>query len=217
MKHDFHLSYDIGALHLDVQAAFNDEIIVISGENGAGKSTLLRCLAGLESATGTIHINQRCWLDSSTGLNVATEQRGMGFVWPAAVALPWLTVEQNILLGAKHDDDKNVHTLCENFALHHLLGRRASMLSTGEAQRLALVRAMVGKPNLLLLDEPFSAQAPHVRRRFRAQLKTWQTQHNIPIIMVSHDAEDATSLAQQHWQMCEGQLKVKNNDDTNAF
>jgi molybdate transport system ATP-binding protein len=206
MKHNFHLRYDIGALHLDVEAAFSDEIIVVSGENGAGKSTLLRCLAGLETPQGTIHINQRCWLDSEAGLSMTTEQRGMGFVWPTAVALPWLTVEQNILLGITHDNDKCFYTLCDNFALHHLLTRCASMLSTGEAQRLALVRAMVGKPNLLLLDEPFSAQAPHVRSRFRAQLKTWQTEHNIPIIMVSHDPEDATSLAQQHWQMCEGQL-----------
>jgi len=196
----------LGSLDLDAQAEFAREIIVISGENGAGKTTLLRCLAGLEDCQGQLQIAGNVWLDSVTGFVKPTEQRHIGFVWSDAVLLPWLDAEANIMLGVKDGDVAWFNQVCEALEVSPLLKRKPAMLSTGEAQRVSLARALYIKPSLLLLDEPFSAQAPDIRLRLRQALKALQQALDIPMLMVSHDAEDAQVLAQQHWRMREGKL-----------
>jgi len=206
MKHDICLTTQLGSLFLGVHAVFANEIIVISGENGAGKSTLLRCIAGLEEASGQICIQGQHWLDSSANFILPTEQRKLGFVCSEAVLLPWLTAEKNIVLGACEEDAVWFEKLVEQLEVKHLLKRKPAMLSTGEAQRVSLARAIYCKPNILLLDEPFSAQAPDIRKRLRAALKEMQQQLDIPVLMVSHDAEDAKVLGKQHWRMREGKL-----------
>ncbi len=201
----------LGSLNLDVQAEFTKEIIVISGENGAGKTTLLRCLAGLEDCQGQLQIAGDVWLDSAAGFVKPTEQRNIGFVWSDAVLLPWLNAEANIMLGVNHGDAAWFNQVCEALEVSPLLKRKPVMLSTGEAQRVSLARALYIKPSLLLLDEPFSAQAPDIRLRLRQVLKDLQQTLDIPVLMVSHDAEDAKVLAQQHWRMREGKLMVSIN------
>ena len=196
----------LGSLDLDVQADFAHEVIVISGENGAGKTTLLRCLAGLEACQGQLQIAGDVWLDSAAGFVKPTEQRNIGFVWSDAVLLPWLDAEANIMLGVKDGDAVWFSKVCEALEVSPLLKRKPAMLSTGEAQRISLARAWYIKPSLLLLDEPFSAQAPDIRLRLRQALKDLQQVLDIPVLMVSHDAEDAKVLAQQHWRMREGKL-----------
>lgn len=204
MKHRIQLQTTMGAIALDVQAEFMDEIIVLSGENGAGKSTLLRCIAGLEQVTGYIYLHQKVWLNSS--VNVKVEDRRLGFVWPQASLLPWLTVEKNIQLGVVNEDRPWFAQLAEEFEIDRLLQRKPEMLSTGEAQRVSLVRAIYRRPDMLLLDEPFSAQAPDIRGRIRRVLQRLQQQLKIPVILVSHDGDDARVLAHQHWHMREGKL-----------
>jgi molybdate transport system ATP-binding protein len=130
----------------------------------------------------------------------------MGFVWSDAVLLPWLDVQGNIALGVKHGDAAWFTQVCEALEVSPLLKRKPAMLSTGEAQRVSLARSLYIKPSLLLLDEPFSAQAPDIRLRLRQALKVLQQTLDIPMLMVSHDAEDAKVLAQQHWRMREGKL-----------
>ena len=196
----------LGSLDLDVQADFAHEVIVISGENGAGKTTLLRCLAGLEACQGQLQIGGDVWLDSAVKFVKPTEQRNIGFVWSDAVLLPWLDAEANIMLGVKDGDAVWFSKVCEALEVSPLLKRKPAMLSTGEAQRVSLARALYIKPSLLLLDEPFSAQAPDIRLRLRQALKDLQQVLDIPVLMVSHDAEDAKVLAQQHWRMREGKL-----------
>jgi len=206
MTHNIRLTTHLGSLFLDVHAAFVNEIIVVSGENGAGKSTLLRCIAGLQEASGQVCIDGKHWLDSSANFLLPTEQRKLGFVCSEAVLLPWLTIEENIFLGTDKEDTVWFERLVEQVETKHLLKRNPSMLSTGEAQRVALVRAIYRKPSILLLDEPFSAQAPDIRQRLRTALKEMQQQLDIPVLMVSHDAEDAKVLGKQHWRMREGKL-----------
>ena len=201
----------LGSLHLDVQADFTHEIIIISGENGAGKTTLLRCLAGLEACQGQLQIGGDVWLDSAAKFVKPIEQRNIGFVWSNAVLLPWLDVQSNIELGVHDGDTAWFNEVCEALEVCSLLKRKPAMLSTGEAQRVSLARALYIKPSLLLLDEPFSAQAPDIRLRLRQALKALQQALGIPVLMVSHDAEDAKVLAQQHWRMREGKLIVSIN------
>jgi len=200
------INSQIGLLALQVEVRFSDEIVVLSGENGAGKTTLLRCLAGLEHAQGELIVDDRVWLDSAAGFVLPTQTRDIGCLWPDAALLPWLTVEKNILLGIDCVDEAWVNRLLEKFEIFALMQRKPEMLSTGEAQRVALVRALCRKPSLLLLDEPFSAQAPAIRQRLRVALKAVQEALKIPVIMISHDVEDAEFLAGQHWRMREGRL-----------
>ncbi len=211
MKYHIQLESQVGSLALKVNVSFGNKIIVISGENGAGKSTLLRCIAGLQDAHGQIHINQHIWLDSSANFVLPTGKRNLGFVFSEAVLLPWLSVEKNIILGMHDIDEIWFKQLAEQLEVSGLLKRKPATLSSGEAQRVSLVRAIYRKPNILLLDEPFSAQAPNIRMRLRSVLQDLQKQLQIPILLVSHDLEDTKALANQHWCMREGKLIVSIN------
>ncbi len=206
MNHHFDLSAKVGGLQLQGKAEFGNEIIVVSGENGAGKTSLLRCLAGLQTAQGSMMFKQEVWLDSSANYVLLSRFRGVGCVWTDPALLPWLRVEENIKVAATQVDELWCKPWFEAFEIQALMQRKPHMLSTGEAQRVALVRAICSKPKLLLLDEPFSAQAPAIRQRLRLALQDVQRKLDIPVIMISHDAEDAGYLAQQHWHMRQGRL-----------
>jgi len=196
----------LGALELQVDSRFSSTFIIISGENGAGKTTLLRCLAGLETGRGQLVVNGRLWLDGHTRFVLSPGQRNVGCVWADAALLPWLSVEKNITLGSEQVDAAWLAELAEMFEVAPLMQRKPHMLSTGEAQRVALTRGIYKRPSLLLLDEPFSAQAPAIRQRLRLRLQSVQSALKIPVLMVSHDAEDARVLAHQHWHMRQGKL-----------
>jgi len=205
------VSARIGTLVLQADARLADEFIVISGENGAGKTSLLRYLAGLGlsglvQARGQVVFAGKSWQDSAADFVLPARQRNIGCVWADAALLPWLSVEQNIILGSKQMDELWLSQLADQLELTGLLQRKPQMLSSGEAQRVALARAIYRKPAVLLLDEPFSAQAPAIRQRLRVTLQSIQEALHIPVLMVSHDIEDATVLAHQHWRMREGKL-----------
>jgi len=206
MMHAIRLTTCLGALKLQINASFFNEFIIVSGENGAGKTTLLRCVAGLEQVQGQVIFNGRVWQDSSAGFMLPVEARYIGCVWTEAALLPWLSAEKNITLGSNHVDKVRLSRLADQLEITALMQRKPHMLSTGEAQRVALARAVYRKPSLLLLDEPFAAQAPAIRERLRICLKSIQSELQIPVIMVSHDARDASMLADQHWRMREGRL-----------
>jgi len=199
----------LGALDLQVDTDFANAFIIISGENGAGKTTLLRCLSGLETGQGQVIVNGRLWQDDCTGFVLPAGQRHVGCVWADAALLPWLSVEKNITLGSAQVDQDWLAQLTGQLELATLMQRSPPMLSTGEAQRVALARAIYQRPSALLLDEPFSAQAPAIRQRLRLRLKSMQATLQIPVLMVSHDGEDARTLAHQHWHMREGKLLLE--------
>jgi len=199
----------VGSLDLQVDSRFPDAFIIISGENGAGKTTLLRCLAGLEQADGQLQFGDKIYMDSSAGFELLSEHRQLGCVWTDAALLPWLSIEKNILLGTESVDSAWLANLADKFEISSFMQRKPHMLSTGEAQRVALVRAIYKRPSVLLLDEPFSAQAPAIRQRLRMRLKSIQAALKIPVLMVSHDVADARVLAHQHWHMRQGKLLLE--------
>ncbi len=205
MSHQLDFHARIGPFRLRASASIRNEVICISGANGSGKTTLLRILAGLTPAEGTLLVAGKVWMDSVALFTLPPQERGVGCLWQHPTLLPWLSATDNITLGASPNDER-LHTVAEATAVTPLLRRRPTTLSTGEVQRVGLARALYRRTQMLLLDEPFSAQTPEMRDHLRASLREIQQQRQIPLLLVSHDARDRVGLNGNHWLMREGKL-----------
>ncbi|MBG0789894.1 MAG: ATP-binding cassette domain-containing protein [Desulfovibrionaceae bacterium] len=180
----------------ELQAAFAcrpGELTAIVGPSGAGKTTLVRLIAGLDAPDhGTISLNGVAWTDIDARNFVPTHKRKIGLVFQEFPLFPHLTVRQNIGFGAP--DDSQIVPLMETFGIGRLADRRPDSISGGERQRTAFCQALARCPDLLLLDEPFSALDVETRSFLRALLADLKPKLGIPIIHVTHDLEEAERL-----------------------
>jgi len=170
------------------------EVTVLFGPSGSGKTTMLRMIAGLERPDeGRITVGERILFDEKTSLN--PEDRRVGFVFQNYALFPWLTVKKNILFGLPHHErvsgNEWTQTLVDVFGIGALLNKHIAHLSGGETQRVALARALAPHPELLLLDEPFSALHGALRIQLRKFIKEIQKEWGIPVILVTHDLTEA--------------------------
>lgn len=174
------------------------ELVAILGSSGAGKSTLLRLIAGFETPAGG-----EIWLDgkqvSSKTSVLAPESRGIGIVPQDAALFPHLSVRGNIEFGLlgydKAQKQARVQELLRLIRMEEFADRKPDQLSGGQAQRVALARALAKKPALVLLDEPFSALDAELREVLRAEVKAVLQAEGATAILVTHDQEEALSLA----------------------
>lgn len=173
------------------------ELVTILGPSGCGKTTLLRIIAGLETAdSGQIFIEGRdCTL-------LPPSKRNFGIVFQSYALFPHMTVEQNILFGLneqKHISRDEKKSRCKEVLdmvdLYEHRKKYPSQLSGGQQQRVALARAISLKPDFLLLDEPLSALDAKVRIKLRSEICKIQKKLNITTIMVTHDQEEALTMA----------------------
>ena len=172
------------------------EFVCILGPSGCGKTTLLRVIAGLESQSeGLINQNNK---DISL---LPPDQRDFGIVFQSYALFPNLSVKNNISFGLKtrkqnkETIDKRVDELLELVGLSDHINKFSAQLSGGEQQRVALARALAPSPGLLLLDEPLSALDAKVRQYLRLEIKNLQRQLGVTTIMVTHDQEEALTMA----------------------
>lgn len=187
---------------LDIELELDNRILVLWGHSGAGKTTFLQCLAGLcKPSFGSILLNDRILYSSVYRVNVSTRLRNIGYLFQDYALFPHMTVKQNVMYGlTNHRHPQRVLRpinpleLLDSFGVGHLLERYPSQLSGGEKQRVALARALVVQPELLLLDEPFSALDKQSKIKLRQELKDIHTLWQIPFILVTHDEEDAGFL-----------------------
>lgn len=167
----------------------------IFGHSGSGKTTLLRCIAGLESnVTGGIHFHGQQWL--GTDQRVKAEFRKVGMVFQDSRLFPHLTVLRNLTLAQDQvaSPTINLAPLCHDFGLTPLLNKPANLLSSGQQQRVAIVRSLLAEPDLLLLDEPLSALDMPAKELLIPLIKQISEQHNLPMIYVSHSAREISQL-----------------------
>ena len=181
----------LAPLTLDVERS---EILALTGPSGSGKSSLLRLLAGLERpTTGSIHVGQSLVADPSHHL--PPEKRQIGLASQGGDLFPHLTVADNIAYGlfrSKRSERKErVKALLDLVSLSHLSKRYPAELSGGEAQRIALARALAPKPKVLLLDEPFSSLDAELRENLRDSTLAILRQEGTTTIFVTHHREDA--------------------------
>lgn len=185
-----------GAFTLAVDERLSGQITALFGPSGAGKTTTLDAIAGLRTpASGTISVAGRTLFSSADGINVPPHDRHVGYV-PQDVALfPHMNVRRNILYGRRPGQRLDLPAVVAMLEIADLIDRRVGELSGGERQRVALARALMSSPELLLLDEPLAAVDLERRRRILPYLEKVRDQLGVPIIYVTHDADDVRQFA----------------------
>lgn len=193
-----------GRFDLAAQMHTDARRVAIVGASGAGKTSLLRVLAGLDDgARGHVRFGETTWQKSDANIWVPAWQRGIGWVPQRALLFPHRDVRANLLDGADHDASEAVAEMLE---ITDLLSRRPRNLSGGERQRVALGRALLREPKLLLLDEPFSALDRSLRDDVADAVLSHCEARQIPLLLVSHDERDVERVADEVWEVSQGRL-----------
>ena len=195
---DFELTQ--GTFSLVVAVTLAVRVAALFGPSGAGKTTILDAIAGLRTPPrGSIVIDDRVLFSSSTRVNVPPHQRRVGYVPQEVSLFPHMNVRRNLLYGYERLPAAarlfHLEGVLELLEIGHLLDRRPALLSGGERQRVALGRALMSGPSLLLLDEPLAAVDVPLRRRILPYLHRVRDELKVPIVYVSHDREEVDEFA----------------------
>jgi molybdate ABC transporter permease protein len=197
-------------LHINLHCT--DKSIGILGASGTGKSMLLRCIAGMEKPTdGRIMLNGKVLFDASQAINLPSRDRSVGFLFQNYALFPHLTVAQNIAFGlppelSRLQIQQKVAEQLQSIELQGFSDRYPHQLSGGQQQRVALARALVSQPDILLLDEPFSALDTHLRSQMERELISVLSTYAGITLFVTHNIEEAYRICQNLLVLDRGQV-----------
>jgi molybdate transport system permease protein len=178
---------------LDVRLSNDGRSLAVLGASGSGKSMTLRAIAGLEHPDGgRIVLNDRVLYDSKVGISLSPAARRVGVVFQDHALFPHMTVRQNIAFGGS-----DAAEWARIARVEDLLDRYPGELSGGQQQRVALARALAMQPDALLLDEPFAALDPHLRRRLEEDLRALLAEYPGAVVLVTHDRNEAFRMCEQ--------------------
>jgi ABC-type Fe3+/spermidine/putrescine transport system ATPase subunit len=201
----------VDAMDLDVRQG---EIIALLGPSGCGKTTTLRMVAGLEEPSeGDIHFGDRALVSTEQGIDLPPEKRNVGMVFQSYALWPHMTASENIayplkLRGvARAEIQQRVERVLDLIELPHLANQAIPKLSGGQQQRIALARALVYEPAIMLFDEPFSNLDTQLREQMRLELKILRRKVTMTGIFVTHDQAEALSLADRVAIMRDGHVE----------
>lgn len=206
---------------LDVRFSSQRRRIVIYGPSGAGKSLTLRAIAGLLTPDeGHIAVNAHVLFDSATRINLSPQVRKVGYLFQDYALFPHLTVAQNVAFGIcagifnprTGAIPEAARTWLAAFELDGVAKSFPAQISGGQKQRVALARALAAEPDILLLDEPFSALDPPLRVRMRDELAALQTRLDLQMLIITHDPADAEALGDHVLEMRDGRLFSDSNE-----
>ena len=201
----------LGSFHLQVHLEAGDEVLGLCGNSGCGKSLTLRCIAGIEKPDrGRIVLNGVTLFDSEKHINLSPQKRRTGLLFQNYALFPNMTVQQNIRAGTLRDQQteeersRKVSELMESFGLSDLAGHYPRQLSGGQQQRTALARILVSEPQILMLDEPFSALDSELKFHMEAEVREVIRRFGKTAILVSHDRGEAYRLSDRIAMMRDG-------------
>jgi molybdate transport system ATP-binding protein len=206
------VSLRLGGFHLRIHEEFNARVTGLFGPSGAGKTTLLEIIAGLRGIDqGALTLGPETVNESARNVFVPTEKRRVGYVPQDLALFPHKTVKQNLLFGARKTEEpssllKEVLSVLE---LENLLERFPENLSGGEKQRVALGRALMSAPRLLLLDEPLSSVDSELKERVSAFIAKTITAFKIPVIYVSHDSSELAGICDEVFLLNAGKIQAR--------
>ncbi|WP_195467721.1 sulfate/molybdate ABC transporter ATP-binding protein [Clostridium sp. D43t1_170807_H7] len=190
------ITKNLSSFNLDVSMESKGGIIGFLGASGSGKSMTLKCIAGLEKPSkGKIVINDKVLFDSQEKINIKTRDRKVGFLFQNYALFPHMTIKDNIEIGldkiSKDEKSKLSSNYIKKFGLEGLEKRYPWQLSGGQQQRVALARALITSPDILLLDEPFSALDNHLRASMERELVELLKDYEGTVVFVTHDIAEA--------------------------
>ncbi|WP_114010483.1 molybdenum ABC transporter ATP-binding protein [Cohaesibacter intestini] len=215
MSLDIALHHAFGTFELDLSFSQSDKgVTALFGPSGAGKSLTINMIAGLETPlSGHISLNNRVLFSTRDRINIPSYKRRIGYVFQDARLFPHKTIRQNLLFGAKRTFPRPSHTEIEDVIamldIAHLLDRFPSKLSGGEKQRVAIGRALLRQPDLLLLDEPLSALDHRRQHDILCHLETIKADSKIPILLVTHSMNEVSRLADDVILLKDGKLAAQ--------
>ena len=190
----------LGSFHLRVQFQAEDEITALLGASGCGKSMTLKCIAGIMTPDrGRIVLNGRVLFDSEARIDLPPQQRRVGYLFQNYALFPTMTVEKNILCGicsgSKAEKAVALSATLHRFRLEGLEKRYPAQLSSGQQQRVALARILCSQPEVILLDEPFSALDYQTRLAVSGDIAQIIRREHKTALLVTHDISEAISLS----------------------
>lgn len=206
----FDIRVEQGDFLLDVADRSRVEVLGLFGPSGAGKTTLLETIAGLRRPSrGEIVVGEATLFSSATNVNLPPKQRRIGYVPQDALLFPHMTLRGNLLYGARRSVAARaleVETVADMLEIAPLLNRRVDVLSGGERQRVALGRALMTHPALLLLDEPLAAVDRARRDRILPYLLRIRRELHVPLVYVTHDFRELLDIADRVLVIDDGQV-----------
>lgn len=197
---DVDIEERLGSFHLDVRFSADAPIVGLFGRSGAGKTSVVNAIAGIGSPTrGLIRVNDHILFDSAQDIDLPLEQRRIGYVFQDALLFPHLDVASNLLYGqrrrAASERFIEQNRVVDLLGLQALLHRKPRALSGGEKQRVAIGRALLAQPRILLMDEPLAALDVPRKVEILDYIERLRDEVSIPIVYVSHAVAEITRLA----------------------
>ena len=210
---DVEAAQTLGAFSLEAGFKADGGVTALFGRSGSGKTSLLRIIAGLSRPDrGRVVFEGDVLLDTERGIFVPKHRRRFGYVFQDARLFPHLTVRQNLSYGrwlsSQRGDGAEAGRITEMLGIGHLLTRRPSGLSGGERQRVAIGRALLSAPRLLLMDEPLAALDEERKAEILPYLERLRDEVGVPIIYVSHSVQEVARLADRVAMMREGRIEA---------
>lgn len=202
----------LGDFHLKVRLEADEGVTALLGASGCGKSVTLKCIAGIMTPDrGRITLDGRVLFDSEARIDLPPQQRRVGYLFQNYALFPNMTVGKNLLCGIRagtRAERAAVEDALRRFRLEGLERHYPAQLSGGQQQRAALARLLCAKPDVILLDEPFSALDSHLRFHLERELASLLRQYGKPAVLVSHDRDEAFRLADRIAVMDRGRVET---------
>ena len=196
-----------GTFSLEIRERLTARVTALFGPSGAGKTTNLDAIAGLRTPdTGSIAIDSRVLFDRAAHVDLPPYRRHVGYVAQDVALFPHMTVRQNVLYGRRDGQKLALETVASMLEIPDLLDRRVPQLSGGERQRVAVARALMSAPQVLLFDEPLAAVDVERRRRIWPYLERVRDELAVPIVYVTHDPVEVDRIADHVVQIENGRV-----------